>query len=468
MGVDKMRIEHDCVGTMAIDDDALYGIHSKRAEENFPISNEKLHPLIIESLVQIKKAAAEVNLNAGTLAADKSQAIVNACNQLLLGRYSEAFIAPAIQGSAGTSANMNVNEVVAHLAERMTPGLKVHPNDDVNQSQSTNDTFPTAGKMAMLKKLPALLTAIESLKMALLDKADRYADTVKVGRTQLQDAVPTTYGNTFKAYWSMFSRDTKRLTAAKDALTEVNLGGTAIGTGLNTTDLYQATIVPTVNQISQLSLAQATNLIDATQNCDAYVTFSSAMKALAVDLSKFCNDLRLLASGPQAGLAELKLPAKQAGSSIMPAKVNPVIPEVVNQVAFQVIGNDTTVTLAAEAGQLELNAFEPIMFRDILASETYLANAIQTLVANCVSGITVNEDRCQENVEHSAVVATALSPYLGYEKTTLLVKRAVKENRSIRELLKTEHLLAPKLVDHLLSPANLTNQKVSHALAQES
>jgi len=337
----------------------------------------------------------------------------------------------------------------------------------VNQSQSTNDTFPTAGKMAMLKKLPALLTAIDALKIALLDKADQYAETVKVGRTQLQDAVPTTYGNTFKAYWSMFSRDTKRLTTAKDALTEVNLGATAIGTGLNTTDTYQTAIVPTVNKLSQLSLTQASNLIDATQNCDAYVTFSSALKALAVDLSKFCNDLRLLSSGPQAGLAELKLPAKQAGSSIMPAKVNPVIPEVVNQVAFQVIGNDTTVTLAAEAGQLELNAFEPIMFRDILASETYLTNAIQTLVTNCVTGITVNEERCKLNVERSAVVATALSPYLGYEKTTELVKRAVKANRSIREILKTEHLLTPKLVDELLSPTNLTNQKGCHAITRE-
>ncbi|MTV83145.1 aspartate ammonia-lyase [Secundilactobacillus folii] len=454
-----MRIEEDCIGKLAIDDKALYGINSLRAAKNFPISNEKLNPLLVESLLQIKKAAAQVNREAGTLSDKKANAIVAACNQLLLGRYANAFIAPAIQGSAGTSANMNVNEVVAHLAERLFPGIKIHPNDDVNQSQSTNDTFPTAGKMAMLKKLPLLLKTVSDLIDSLNGKSVEFKDAVKVGRTQLQDAVPTTYGNSFRAYASMFKRDLTRLSDTQNVLSEVNLGATAIGTSINTSAHYQEAIVPTLNAVSQLKLRQAEDLIDATQNCDAEVVFSSAMKALAVDLSKFSNDLRLLSSGPQAGLAELHLPAKQAGSSIMPAKVNPVIPEVVNQVAFEVIGNDTTVTLAAEGGQLELNAFEPIMFRDILASETYLTRAISTLVTNCVSGIQVDQNRCLSNVEHSAVTATVLSPYLGYVKTTSIVKQAVSEGRTVRSLLMEQHLLTPALIDRLLSPANLTGQQ---------
>ena len=454
-----MRIEQDCIGRLAIDDQALYGINSVRAAQNFPISTEKLNPLLIESLVQIKKAAAQVNREAGTLSLAKANAIIAACNQLLLGQHADAFIAPAIQGSAGTSANMNVNEVVAHLAERLNPGVKVHPNDDVNQSQSTNDTFPTAGKMAMLKKLPALIKSVELLRTALQDRATTFDDVIKVGRTQLQDAVPTTYGRTFRAYHTMFTRDLERLKAAKAGLEVVNLGATAIGTGVNATAQYQDAIVPAVNAISRLSLTQAADLVDATQNCDAEVVFSGTLKALAVDLSKFSNDLRLLASGPQAGLGELHLPAQQAGSSIMPAKVNPVIPEVVNQVAFEVIGNDTTVTLAAEAGQLELNAFEPIMFRDILASETYLERAISTLATRCVSGIEVDRERCATEVDRSAITATLLSPYLGYAKTTAIVKRAVRENCSVRSLLLHEQLMAPELVDSLLSPASLTGSR---------
>lgn len=450
-----MRIEQDCIGELAIEDNALYGIHSKRAVNNFPISNEKIHPLIIESFLQIKKAAAKVNEEAGTLNPEKSKAIVAACNQLLLGKHQDAFIVPAIQGSAGTSANMNVNEVVAHLAETLTPGVQIHPNDDVNQSQSTNDTFPTAGKMAMLKSLSPLLKAVTSLLNELNKLAEQNKDALKIGRTQLQDAVPTTYGRTFAAYRSMFKRDLIRLSDTTKDLAGVNLGGTAIGTGLNATSYYQSNIVEQVNQLSGLHLTQAPDLIDATQNCDAEVVFSSAMKALAVDLSKFCNDLRLLGSGPQAGLAELHLPAVQAGSSIMPAKVNPVIPEVVNQVAFEVIGNDTTITLAAQAGQLELNAFEPIMFRDILASETFLERGIRTLVVNCLRGLKVNQKQNQSYVEHSAVVATALSPVLGYVKTTQLIKQALKEERSVREIILDDHLLSEKQVERLLSPESL-------------
>ena len=454
-----MRIEEDCIGKLPVDDEALYGIHTLRAVGNFPISPERINPLIVQSLVQIKKAAAEVNHAAGTLSGDKRQAIIEACDALLDGEHADSFIVPAIQGGAGTSANMNVNEVVAHLAERNHPDLKISPNDDVNQSQSTNDTFPTAGKMALLEQLPALTRAIEQVIDTLQAKGEEYEHTLKVGRTQLQDAVPTTYGRTFEAYAHMFQRDLRRVKQAGETLRTVNLGGTAIGTGVNATPYYQEHVLDVLNRNSQLDLHAAEDLIDATQNCDPFVEFSGAMKALAVNLSKFSNDLRLLGSGPQDGLAELHLPARQAGSSIMPGKVNPVIPEVVNQVAFEVIGHDTTVTMAAEAGQLELNAFEPIMFRDLLASERYLQQAMQTLVRHCLRDLTVNQNDCATDVEKSAITATVLTPYLGYMATTKLIKRALADKESVKKLLLQEELLPADLVEKLFSPASLTHPR---------
>lgn len=458
-----MRIEEDCIGKLPIDEQALYCIHTVRAVRNFPISHEPLDPLIIQSLIQIKKAAAMTNQAAGTLSVEKQAAIVAACNQLLIGRYADSFIVPAIQGGAGTSANMNVNEVVANLAHRLNPVLKLQPNDDVNQSQSTNDTFPTAGKMALLQQLPGLLGAVGQLIQTLLVQANHYRETIKVGRTQLQDAVPTTYGRTFKAYYHLFKRDLARLQTAGEHLQLVNLGGTAIGTGVNATPYYQTHILSALNQNTKLNLQSAPDLIDATQNCDTFVEFSGAMKTLAVNLSKFSNDLRLLSSGPQAGLAELNLPAKQAGSSIMPGKVNPVIPEVVNQVCFEVIGNDVTVTMAAEAGQLELNAFEPIMLRDLLANERYLQQAMHTLVKNCLRDLTVNEATCATAVEQSAITATVLTPYLGYMATTKLIKRAVAEHQSVKTLLLKENLLSATLVDQLFSPTSLTQPRTIHS-----
>ncbi|BDZ29762.1 aspartate ammonia-lyase [Lactiplantibacillus sp. WILCCON 0030] len=463
-----MRIEEDCIGKLPIDEQALYGIHTVRAVRNFPISHEKLDPLIIQSLVQIKKAAAETNHAAGTLATDKQQAIVAACNDLLIGRHADSFIVPAIQGGAGTSANMNVNEVVANLAHRLKPAVKLQPNDDVNQSQSTNDTFPTAGKMALLQQLPGLLGAIGQLVQTLLVQAKAHEDTIKVGRTQLQDAVPTTYGRTFMAYYHLFKRDLARLQTAGDHLTVVNLGGTAIGTGVNATHYYQENILKVLNQNTKLALQSAPDLVDATQNCDGFVEFSGAMKTLAVNLSKFSNDLRLLASGPQSGLDELHLPAKQAGSSIMPGKVNPVIPEVVNQVCFEVIGNDVTVTMAAEAGQLELNAFEPIMLRDLLANERYLQQAMHTLVKNCLRDLTVNKTACAKSVEQSAITATVLTPYLGYVATTKLIKQAVAQHDSVKALLLKKQLLPATLVNQLFSPASLTQPRATKPTAMQS
>ncbi|WP_318765135.1 aspartate ammonia-lyase [Lactiplantibacillus carotarum] len=454
-----MRIEEDCIGKLSVEDDALYGIHTLRAVRNFPITTERLNPLLIQNLLQIKKAAAVVNHAAGTLEVAKERAIVAACNQLLLGQHADSFIVPAIQGGAGTSANMNVNEVVAHLAQRLNPGVAVHPNDDVNQSQSTNDTFPTAGKMALRQQLPGLMAAIAELVQTLLVKSKRYQDAIKVGRTQLEDAVPTTYGRTFHAYYQLFKRDLERVRVAGEHLRAVNLGGTAIGTGINATAYYQQHILAVLNQNTHLDLVSAPDLIDATQNCDLFVEFSGALKTLAVNLSKFSNDLRLLASGPQAGLGELNLPAKQAGSSIMPGKVNPVIPEVVNQVAFEVVGNDVTVTMAAEGGQLELNAFEPIMLRALLESEAHLQRALETLVNNCLHDVSVNRQKCATQVEHSTITATVLAPYLGYETTTALIKEALTTHQAVPELLRQRKLLSPTLITQLFSPAGLTQPR---------
>lgn len=459
-----MRLEKDCIGEMFISDEVLYGIHTLRAKHNFPITNQRVNPLIIESYLQIKKAAALVNQKAGTLNRKKAALIISACNELLFSKDFQAFIVPAIQGGAGTSTNMNVNEVVARLAMKISAqsgreAIKIHPNDDVNQSQSTNDTYPTAGKMAMLKAIEPLEEKINQLIHVLEQKAMVYSQAVKVGRTQLQDAVPTTFGRSFNAYAAGFKRDLQKLKAVEKQLCQVNLGGTAIGTGLNASQSYEKAIVPALSRIAGIPLTQAADLVDATQNSDAFTSLSGILKGVAVNLSKMCHDLRLLASGPQAGLGEISLPKVQAGSSIMPGKINPVIPEVVNQVAFEVIGKDLTVTMAAESGQLELNAFEPIMFKEILTSEAHLTKAVQTLIDNCLVGLQVNVDRCRDEVNHSSIAATILSPYLGYERTTALIKTSEKTNIPVKHLVENAGLLPKDLVEKLFSTEVLTNTK---------
>ena len=461
-----MHYEEDCVGRLALADDVLYGVHSARAAANFPFK-ERVHPLLVHELLLIKKAAATCNLEGGTLTQAKAKAIIAACNELLLGKHADAFIVPAIQGGAGTSTNMNVNEVVAHLAKQMS-GSAIHPNDDVNQGQSTNDDYPSAGKMATVRLLPALLNAVQSLSQTLSSKADQFADVIKVGRTQLQDAVPTTYGRSFHAYASMFQRDVRRLRAAGDSLLDVNLGGTAIGTGINASSYYQSHIVGQVNKLSGLQLRQAPDLSDATQNADVFAEFSGAMKTLAVNLNKLCNDLRLLSSGPQAGLGELHLPARQAGSSIMPNKINPVIPEAVSQIAFAVIGNDVTITMAAEAGQMELNAFEPLIFKKLFAGEEQLTAAIRMLVDNCLRQLDVDEQHCKHEVEHSAVAATVLTPYLGYTATTKLIKEALHSGQSVRKLILEHGLLDADTVALLFSNESLLGGKSAMATASSS
>lgn len=459
--VEDYRIEKDSLGTRDIPGDVYYGVQSLRAAENFHITGLRMHPEIINSLAYIKKAAAITNCEVGMLEKRKAQAIVQACDEILAGKFREDFIVDPIQGGAGTSLNMNANEVIANRAIELLGGNKgdysiINPNDDVNCSQSTNDVIPTAGKMTSLRLLKNLKHELLQLHGALCKKAEEFNDVIKMGRTQLQDAVPIRLGQEFRAYSVAIMRDIHRMEKAMGEMRTLNLGGTAVGTGLNADEAYLHRIVPILSEVSDMDLAQAYDLIDATQNLDVFVAVSGAVKACAVTLSKIANDLRLMSSGPRAGLAEINLPAKQNGSSIMPGKINPVIPEVVNQVAFNIIGNDVTITMAAEAGQLELNAFEPIVFYCMFQSIDTLAYAVHTFVENCVTGITVNETRCRYLVENSVGIITAICPYVGYQKAADIAKKAIKTGASVRDLILQENLLDKEQMDSLLDPFHMT------------
>ena len=392
------RVERDSIGVKDIPEDVYYGVQSLRAAENFHITGLNIHPEIINSLAYIKKAAAITNCEVGLLEKKKAQAIVQACDEIVSGKFHNEFIVDPVQGGAGTSLNMNANEVIANRAIEILGGKKgdytiINPNDDVNCGQSTNDVIPTAGKMTSLRLLQNLKKQLLRLYDALNEKATEFDHIIKMGRTQMQDAVPIRLGQEFKAYSVAIMRDIHRMDKAMDEMRTLNMGGTAIGTGINADEGYLRRIVPNLTEISGMDFIQAFDLIDSTQNLDPFVAVSGAVKACAVTLSKMSNDLRLMSSGPRTGFGEINLPAKQNGSSIMPGKVNPVIPEVVNQVAFNIIGNDVTITMAAEAGQLELNAFEPIIFYCMFQSIDTLGYAVQTLVDNCIVGITANEAR---------------------------------------------------------------------------
>ncbi len=457
----KLRTESDSIGEKEVPENAYYGVQSLRAAENFHITGLNIHPELIRSLAVIKKAAAVSNLRAGLIREDIAEAIISACDEVIDGNYIKDFIVDPIQGGAGTSLNMNINEVVANRAAELLGGKKgdysfVHPNDHVNYGQSTNDVIPTAGKMTTLRLLGRLQFELSRLYTALCDKASEFDKVVKMGRTQMQDAVPIRLGQEFKAYSVAIKRDIRRMGNAMGEMRYVNMGGTAIGTGINADKKYMDIIAPVLSEISGINFESAEDLIDATQNIDSFVAVSGAIKASAVTLSKIANDLRLLSSGPRAGFNEINLPAKQNGSSIMPGKVNPVIPEVVNQVAFKVIGNDMTITMAAEAGQLELNAFEPVVFYCIFESIDILARAVQTFVDNCVVGITANEERCREMVDQSIGLVTVLCPYLGYKKSAELAKAALKLNKSVRELVLEEGILTEQEIDKILDPINMT------------
>lgn len=462
----EFRVEKDSIGTKDVPENVYYGVQSLRAAENFHITGLNMHPEIINSLAYIKKAAAITNCEAGLLDKRRTQAIVQACDEILEGKFREDFIVDPIQGGAGTSLNMNANEVIANRAIEILGGKKgdysvVNPNDHVNCGQSTNDVIPTAGKMTSLRLLKKLKKQLLRLHSALEQKADEFDSVIKMGRTQLQDAVPIRLGQEFKAYSVAILRDLNRMDKAMDEMRILNMGGTAVGTGLNADESYLRRIVPNLSEISGMDLVQAYDLIDATQNLDSFVAVSGAVKACAVTLSKIANDLRLMSSGPRAGFGEINLPAKQNGSSIMPGKVNPVIPEVVNQVAFNAIGNDMTITMAAEAGQLELNAFEPIIFYCLFQSIDTIAYAVNTFVDNCVIGITANETRCRYFVENSVGIITAICPYVGYQKAAEIAKEAIKTGESVRKLIIEKGLLTKEQMDEIMDPVQMTEPGIS-------
>lgn len=456
-----MRLESDSIGEMEVPGEAYYGVQALRANENFPITGNSLNPDFIKNMARIKRAAAITNMRAGRLKPEIANAIESACNEVVCGMFASEFIVDGIQGGAGTSANMNMNEVIANRAIEMLCGKKgdysiVHPNDHVNMAQSTNDVIPTAGKLTVLDLLKKLEKSLKKLDSALYKKADEFDGVIKIGRTQLEDAVPMRLGQSFHAYATMIERDIDRLAKAKKEMYTVNMGATAIGTGINTSEYYFDHIVPTLAKVSGYPLVQADDLFDATENLDGFVRVSSCLKACAVNLSKMCNDLRILASGPKAGFGEITLPAMQNGSSIMPGKVNPVIPEVVSQVAFHIIGHDVTITMAAEAGQMELNAFEPVVFYNLFDSITTLTHAVDTLTDNCIIGITANEERCQKLLDASVGITTALCPYIGYKKAASLAKESLRTGVPVKKLVLKHGFMKEKQLDVVLDPYAMT------------
>ncbi len=455
------RTESDSVGELEVEKEAYYGIQTLRASKNFDITGSRMSRTFVKNITLIKKAAATVNGEYGLLDAHKAAAIIYACDEVLAGKHTKDFIVDAVQGGAGTSANMNVNEVIANIAIEKLGGEKgdysiISPNDDVNMEQSTNDVIPTAGKLTVLKLSRALIEELKKLHVALEEKAVEFNDVLKMGRTQLQDAVPMRMGQAFHAFATAILRDINRIERNLTEMHVINMGGTAIGTAINAKKEYFDHITDKLSDLFGEPLQRAGDLFDGTQNVDCFVSVSGALKACAVNLSKMCNDLRLMSSGPRTGLGEIILPAKQNGSSIMPGKVNPVIPEVVNQAAFLVIGHDVTITLAAEAGQLELNAFEPVIFYQIFESISALRGAVTTLTENCIKGITVNRERCEEWVNRSVGIVTALNPYIGYKKAAEIAKESLKTGEPIKSIVLREKLLDEKTLNKVLNPVLLT------------
>ena len=435
-----MRIEHDLIGELEIPQDSLWGIHTARALSNFPISGVPIghYRNLIKAIGLVKQAATRVNARIGGLEAERAKYIELACQEVVDGKLDQHFVVDAIQGGAGTSTNMNANEVIANRALQLMgkkPGEYdfIHPLNDVNRSQSTNDVYPTAFCIALIFELEMLADSMQQLRDSYQRKADEFSSILKMARTQLQDAVPITLGQEFQAFAVSTNNDILRLNELLPLLSEVNLGGTAVGTELNTPKGYTDEVVAELSKLVGKKLVSPDDLVEATQSAGVLISFSSTLKRIAVRQSKIANDLRLLSSGPRAGLNEINLPEQQAGSSIMPGKVNPVIPEVINQIAFTVIGNDLTVTLAAEGGQLQLNAFEPVMARSIIMSITYLRNGFATFTKNCVDGITANEELLKQSVENSIGLVTVLSPQIGYENATKVARYAQQQNCSVRQ-----------------------------------
>jgi len=460
------RMEHDLLGEREVPAEYYYGVQTLRAIENFNISGVTLnfYPDLIDALAMVKQAAAEANCELGLLDPNVKDAIVKACTEIVKGRFHNQFVVDMIQGGAGTSTNMNANEVIAnraleHLGYSKGQYTYCHPLNHVNMSQSTNDAYPTAVKIALIRSNQKLVNVLESLIESFKEKGKEFADVLKMGRTQLQDAVPMTLGQEFDAYAATLEEEVERLNQNAKLFYEVNMGATAIGTGINSDPDYPSKVIAHLRRITGLDLVLAANLVEATQDTGAFVMYSSAVKRLAIKLSKISNDLRLLSSGPRAGLNEINLPPMQPGSSIMPGKVNPVIPEVVNQIAFKVIGNDLTVTMAAEGGQLELNVFEPVIVQSLFESIEMLKNGMNTLKNRCVVGITANREQCKNMVLNSIGLVTALNPYIGYEASSQVAKEALVSNKSVYDLVLEKGLLSKEQLDTILSPENMVKPR---------
>ncbi|CAM3460518.1 aspartate ammonia-lyase [Elizabethkingia occulta] len=458
------RIESDLIGELKVPVNAYYGVQTQRAIDNFKISNDHLsdHPEFIKAFAFVKKAAAQTNFELGLLDEIINKNIAIACDEIVAGKMHEQFPTDMIQGGAGTSMNMNANEVIANRALELMGHQKgeyqfCSPNDHVNLSQSTNDAYPTAIRIALYNLNKTLVERLELLIQSFRKKADDLKDVIKMGRTQLQDAVPMTMGQEFNAFANTLQEEIARLNTNADLFLETNMGATAIGTGLNAHPDYATKCTENLAKISGADVVLASDLVEATPDTGAYVIYSSAMKRMAVKLSKICNDLRLLASGPRAGFYEINLPKMQPGSSIMPGKVNPVIPEVVNQVCFKVIGNDLTVTFAAEAGQLQLNVMEPVLTQSIMESIRFLKNAMDTLREKCIDGITANKEICLNMVKNSIGIVTALNPYIGYKNSTKIAKEALDTGKSVYDLVLEHELLSKEKLDEILAPENMLN-----------
>ncbi len=458
----KSRLEHDLLGEREVPDEAYYGIQTLRAQENFPITGVSisLYSDMIIALAQIKKAAIKANHDNGLIPENIYKAVSKACDEIIDRKFHSHFVVDVIQGGAGTSTNMNANEVIANRALELMGYERgqyehCHPNNHINLSQSTNDIYPNAIKLASYYKTQKLKVALVNLVESLRNKGSEFSDIIKMGRTQLQDAVPMTLGQEFEAYAQNLEEEIERIDQNVKLLLELNIGGTAIGTGLNASPEYRDKVIVHLRKITGINLRKSTNYIEATQDTGSYLIFASVLKRLAVKLSKICNDLRLLSSGPRAGLNEINLPKMQPGSSIMPGKVNPVIPEVVNQVAFNCIGKELTITLASEAGQLELNVMEPIIAVSLFEMMDSLKNAMTVLKSKCIDGITANRDVCKRMVENSIGIVTALNPILGYETSSSIAKEALESGRSITDIVIERKLMSRKQLDEILTPEHL-------------
>ncbi len=455
----KYRNEHDLLGDKQVPMEAYYGVQTVRAMENFVVSKTPISnfPFLIQSLGYIKKATALANMDFKILDPTVGKAIIEACDEIIEGKHLDQFPVDSIQGGAGTSTNMNANEVIANRALELLGKQKgdyktVHPNNHVNLSQSTNDVYPTSIRLTAAWKLNGLLAELQNFKEALEAKGEEFHDVIKMGRTQLQDAIPMTLGQEFSAWAVSVGEDIERLRITQTLMYAVNMGATAIGTGLNAPRGYAEVVTKHLAQLTKLPLTSSRNLIQATHDTGGFIELSGVLKRIAAKVSKICNDLRLLSSGPRAGINEINLPPMQPGSSIMPGKVNPVIPEVVNQVAFDIIGNDLSITLAAEAGQLELNVMEPLIAFKLFTSINHLTNVLKILRERCIVGITANKERCREMVMNSIGLVTALVPTLGYEACSEIAKKALKTNGSVYDIVLEEGYLSKEDLDRLLSP----------------